>query len=490
MKLCRLISRTSSFSLRKVCSGLNWYSTQGNKGLYRRIFPLGKPCESPPSILDQWIQEGLPVTQNELRVIIKQLRHFRHYQYALEVSKWMSDKRYMHLLIGDVAIRLDLIAKVHGIEAAEYYFNNTPKQMRTVEVYGALLNCYAHAKCVDKADAVMHKMREFGSAVSTVNYNAMLNVYYQTGNYEKADALICEMESKHITFDKVTYGILLHNSGADSDVEEIEKVLTRIESHTESNISWKTYADAANQFLKVGYADKALESLRKSEKLILLEKNKNKAFSCLLTLYATAGNKEEVLRTWNERKKFMVVYNRDYICILSSILKFDDIETAENIFKEWKASDLNKDIRTPNLLISFYCRNGLVEKAEALIENVNLENWEKPNASTLFWMSLGYFQRNQMQKAVEAMQSALLKFKAGSNWKLNKENTVACLKYLKDEGDVDRSGEFVSLLKDKGFISEEGSHQLLAYFSDKYAFDDESLASVLDGNEDCIKVLN
>nr|XP_021852011.1 pentatricopeptide repeat-containing protein At2g20710, mitochondrial-like isoform X1 [Spinacia oleracea] len=493
MKLGRLISKTTSFPtqfppFRNAISGLTWYSTQGNSGLYRRMFPVGVPTQSAKPVLDQWVQEGQTVTQHELRVIIKQLRRYRRFNHALEVSQWMSDKRFMQLAVGDVAIRLDLIAKVHGIEEAEDYFNNIPKQNKTIEVHGALLNCYAHAKCEDKADVVMHKMKEFGVALNTVNYNVMLNLYCKTGNHQKVDAVIHEMETNDIKFDRITYGILLNVSGANSDADKIEKILRRIESDAEFNIDWAIYADVANRFLRAGFEDKALESLRKSEKLVALGKKKNDAFAYLLTLYAAAGKKEEVLRMWNECKKLKPC-NRDYIAILSSILKFDELETAENIFKEWKASDLSKDIRIPNFLVGFYCRKGLVEKAEALIESMKLVSWE-PNASTWYWMSLGYFQSNQMQKAVEAMESALLKRTPTSRWKHDKENMVACLKYLKEEGDVDRSGNFVGLLKDKGIITEEIHHKLLAYFSGEYAFEDGLFGNFLGGDEDCAETLN
>ncbi|KAL2900841.1 hypothetical protein RDABS01_025923, partial [Bienertia sinuspersici] len=387
------------------------------------------------------------------------------------ISQWMSDKRYMLLSVADVAIRLDLIAKVHGIEQAENYFNNTPKQMRTMEVYGALLNCYSQVKCVDKADAVMQKMRELGYAKSAINYNVLLNLYSQTKNYKKLDALIQEMEVKRIKFDRYSYSILLNASGGDTDIDKIEQIQKRIESDSQVDIDWMLYAALANQFIKAGSVKKALELLRKVESLVVYSKKKNEAFSYLLTLYATAGKKEQVLRVWNKCKKFKVC-NRDYICMLPSLLKFDDIETAENIFEEWKASELNKDFRIPNILVGYYCKKGLLDKAEALIESGKRESWEKPNAWTWYWMSVGYVKGNKILKAVEAMENALFEHIPRVHWKPDKETMVACLKYLKDEGDVHRSSNFVRLLQEKEIISEEIKHKLLAYFSGKCSYED------------------
>ncbi|KAG6693937.1 hypothetical protein I3842_09G025600 [Carya illinoinensis] len=106
----------------------------------------------------------------------------------------MTEKRYFDLSSRDIAIQLDLIAKVHGIEQAENYFSNVPIKFRALEVYGAFLICYAHVKHVGKAEAIMQKMRDLGLDRTTVSYNVLLNLYYQTRNHEKLDTLVHEME--------------------------------------------------------------------------------------------------------------------------------------------------------------------------------------------------------------------------------------------------------------------------------------------------------
>lgn len=54
--------------------------------LYRRISPVGNPNVSVVPILEQWVQEGKPVSQIELQRIIKELRIFKRFHHALEVS--------------------------------------------------------------------------------------------------------------------------------------------------------------------------------------------------------------------------------------------------------------------------------------------------------------------------------------------------------------------------------------------------------------------
>lgn len=430
--------------------------------LYRRISPLGDPKVSIVPVLDQWILEGRTVTKQPLLSIIKELRRFKRYTHALEVSMWMTDKRYFDLTFRDIAIRLDLIAKVHGIEQAEKYFNNIPVKLRLLEVYSALLNCYAHVKDVKKAEAVMQKMRDLGLDRTPLAYNVLLNLYYQTGNHEKLDTLMHEMEEKGIKFDSFTYGIRLSAYAATSDVEGIDRILQRMESNPVNVLDWTIYAVAANGYTKAGDGEKALAMLSKSEGLVTAKK-RSSAFDYLLTQYAAIGKKDEVKRLWELYKKKEKVFNRGYIAFLTSLLRLDDIESAEKIFEEWEARELTYDIRIPNFLVGYYCRKGLMEKAETLLNRLILKG-VKPDAKSYYHLATGYFSINQPEKAVEAMSEAISACRP--RWKPSKESLAACLEYLKGKGDVEGAEEFLKLLRDKDVVSVDLHDRFLKYIND------------------------
>ena len=73
----------------------------------------------------------------------------------MQISKWMTDKRYLELTSRDAATRLDLIAKVQGLKPAANYFVTLPQQLKGVNTYGSLLNCYCRVQSVEKAEAVI-----------------------------------------------------------------------------------------------------------------------------------------------------------------------------------------------------------------------------------------------------------------------------------------------------------------------------------------------
>ncbi|KAJ0027700.1 hypothetical protein Pint_36291 [Pistacia integerrima] len=427
--------------------------------LYRRISPIGDSRVSIVPLLDQWIEEGRPVDKEQLQSFIKELRSYRRFRHALEISMWMTDKRYLPLTSVDVAIRLDLISKVHGTEQAENYFSNVPKQLKGLPVYSALLNCYASVKSVEKAEATMQKMRDLGLARTSMAYNVMLNLYYQTVNYKKLDSLLHEMQEKGIGYDRFTVGILLSAFGATSDVDGIDKILAVMESDPNFVLHWTVYSNAANVYAKAGLLDKAVEMLKKSEELIP-GKDSNRAYEFLITLYAKFGKKDDVLRLWEFYKNNHKIYNKGYISVIPSILKFDDFETAKKMFEEWESVNENYDIRILNLMISAYSRKGLLLEAENLIDGAKLKGG-KPDQKTWLYMAIGYFQYNQSQKAVEAMEEALVICKTG--WKPRMEIFSACLKYFIGEGDIERAEKFIKLLRNKDIIPVELQDRLLNY---------------------------
>ncbi|KAH7836515.1 hypothetical protein Vadar_002302 [Vaccinium darrowii] len=401
-------------------STLNFSTIARSDTLYRRISPVGDPKASVVPVLDQWVAEGRHVDRTQLRTIIRELNVYRRFQHALEISQWMTDKRYIPLSQVDVASRLRLILRVHGLEQAEKYFNNLPQQLKGFEVYTALLRCYASEKSLEKAESVMQKLRDMGFARTPWCYNILLNLYYHVGSKEKFDVLMREMEEKGFYNDN-TFTIRLNAYAASFDSDGMDSTVEKMESDPRVILKCSTYAVAAHAYLKVGQVNKALEMLKKSEGHIATDKRKKIAFRALIKLYAQAGNKDGLYRIWNMYKNSGKVYNTGYVTMLSSLLDINDIKGAEKIFKEWESTGLYYDFRIPNFLIDAYCRNGNFGKAEALL-NEGIGKGGNPNHRT--WC------------------------------------------HLAGKGDVEQAEEFISQLRTEGIFSAAVHEKLLQYIKD------------------------
>ncbi|KAG6638625.1 pentatricopeptide repeat-containing protein At2g20710, mitochondrial-like isoform X2 [Carya illinoinensis] len=371
----------------------------------------------------------------------------------------MSEKRYMPLSTDDIAVRMNLISRVHGLEQVENYFNNIPKHLKSFVVYAALLNCCAYEKSMEKAELVMQKIIDRGFARTPLCYNILINMYYKIGEHEKLDALVLKMEEKGINPDKYTLSIRLSAYAAISDVEGINKTIKRMESDPHIVLDWKSYSIAASGYLKVGLLDRGSEMVKKLEGLIANSKRSSIAFNLLLKLYAEMGKKDELYRIWELYKKEKI-YNKGYISMISSLLAFDDIEGAEKIFEEWESMILSLDFRVPNLMIDAYCRKGLLAKAEALVNKV-MTKGGKPSFDSWYYLSCGYLEDNEISKALETMKKAVALCPPGC--KPNKEILATCLEYLEGKGDVEGADKFIDLLRVEGIFSALARDRLLKY---------------------------
>ncbi|XP_011653151.2 pentatricopeptide repeat-containing protein At2g20710, mitochondrial-like [Cucumis sativus] len=224
MKLLQSLKPINLIAFRREF--VNFYSTVVKDSLYRRISPVGDPNISVTPLLDQWVLESGLVQQDELRHIIKELRVYKRFKHALEISKWMSDKRYFPLSTADIATRMNLILRVHGLEQVEDYFNNMPSQLKRCQVHIALLNCYAHEKYADKANAVLQKIKEMGFAKTSLPYNITMNLYHQIGEFERLDSPLKETDVDH---DQFTYTTRLSAYATAFDFTGIEKIMEQME---------------------------------------------------------------------------------------------------------------------------------------------------------------------------------------------------------------------------------------------------------------------
>ncbi|XWS54191.1 hypothetical protein CRYUN_Cryun10bG0068500 [Craigia yunnanensis] len=432
--------------------------------LHTRIFRAGDPKASIVPVLNQWLEEGKQIKQPALQFLIRRLRSFRRFKHALQVSEWMSEEMNYDISVGEMAVRLDLISKVHSVDQAEKYFDSLPDTMRTFQVYGALLNCYAHNKFLEKAEATMQNMRELGFPIKAISYNVMLNLYRHLGKYEKLDVLMQEMEEKGIKHDAFTNNIRLNAYASSPDIEGMEKFLSKMENDVEISIDWHAYVVAANAYLKAGLTEKALQMLNRAEQIVTRETRRH-AYEVFLSVYTNLGRKDEVYRIWKLYGNLGKFLNSGYLCMISSLIKLDDFDGAEKILAEWESGYSVYDSRIPNVMISAYCKRGSIEKAEAytnsLIERGVIK---EPDAFILNSLATGYQIDGQMAKAVETLKKAVLASISG--WKPNIITLAACLKFLKGENNMEAAEELLQLFRVRGHFSTDVYDRLVMNIRD------------------------
>ncbi|XP_062205064.1 pentatricopeptide repeat-containing protein At2g20710, mitochondrial-like [Phragmites australis] len=410
--------------------------------LYRRIAEVGSPHLPLAPVLGQWALEGHTVEKHVLQAIVKKLIGLRRFAHALELSFWMTNQRHFYLSPGDVAYRLQLITKVHGLECAVEYFGTVPTQLRKHHCYVSLLKCYGEAKAVEKAEELFVKMQEMGMK-GAYAYNLMMKLYLETGQLERVHAMFWDMEEKGIEPDMFCVENLLAAYIAAEDVEGVGKLLEKANPRHKL-LSWQGHASAAMFFMKARMQERAFKALLDAERLIT-PKNGKVAYSYLLNAYTDLGMYPEVDRIWDVYKSKVPPCRSMYLCRISVLLKMNEIDRAEKALKEWETKCVFfYDFKLMNLVVDAYCREGLVRKAVALVDEA-IEKGRKPAANTWYRLADGCFKNGEVLKAVDMTRLAL----ASATIPLESDMTyvLMSLNHFMDQKDVEAAEEMMSMLQ-------------------------------------------
>ncbi|KAH0722149.1 hypothetical protein KY289_005193 [Solanum tuberosum] len=151
--------------------------------------------------------------------------------------------------------------------------------------------------------------------------------------------------------------------------------------------------------------------LNKLEGMLATSKNKQGVLGVLLNLCAS-WKKEKLHRVWDLFKQNLRIYNKGYISMMNSLMKFDDIEG--------------------------------VEQAEALFDR-GLSKGGVPTVITWCHLASGYIHEDQVSKAIEALNKAMSI--CPPKFIPSKETLRTCVEYWENQGNVEKAEEFVRSLE-------------------------------------------
>ncbi|KAK4399111.1 hypothetical protein Sango_1386600 [Sesamum angolense] len=314
----------------------------------------------------------------------------------------------------------------HALEVSLWMTNKRRLRMAPFDVALRL-------KLIFKIFGLEEKARDLGYATKPIWYNLMMKLHYQLGNREKLADLLVEMEGNSIPYDDFTHSVCLSACAMASDAVGMDKIVNNMESNPQVVVHWRTYVIAAE-----------------------------------------ARKKDELYQIWNLFKREGVVVNKVYSGMLRSLEKFDDIEGMEVVFQEWESGALFFDFRIPNFLIDAYCRDGHLEKAEALITK-GISRGGEPLVTTWCHLAGGYLKKNQVPEAVEALKKAISACPARfMDWK---NSLTTCFKYLENGDCMDKAEDIINFIRMRGFQGVGARDGMCSLFNDgelQYFGEDQS----------------
>ncbi|GER55554.1 pentatricopeptide repeat-containing protein [Striga asiatica] len=340
--------------------------------LKSRIFRLRLPKRSVTTVLEKWVGEGNEITISDLRSISRDLRISHRYKHALEISEWMVSHKEYFLSVSDYAVRINLLARVFGIDAAERYFEILPLLYKTSETYTALLHSYASLKLTEKAELLYKRIKDsfppLSAMLSAITFNELMTLYISVGQFEKVPSVIEDMKTRNVARDLFTYNLWVSSCAAALKIDEAEKILDEMCVDPGCDETWIRYSKLARIYIMAGQlenSDSGLGSLVESEKGGVTQRELI-SYDFLVILYGGLGNKDRVDQIWQSmRTTRQKMTGRNYVCVLSSYLMLGHLREAGEIVDQWKqstSSEFNLDMC--NKVVKGFKEVGMEDKTD------------------------------------------------------------------------------------------------------------------------------
>ncbi|KAI3755318.1 hypothetical protein L1987_55115 [Smallanthus sonchifolius] len=339
----------------------------GGDDLKSRIFRLRLPKRSATKAIEKWINEGNRITILDLRKISKELRRSQRFKHALELSEWMVSHEEFELSDSDHAIRIDLLTKVFGIDAAERYFESLPLNAKTTESYTALLHSYASSKLTSKAEDLYERMKESNLPLTAITYNELMTLYMSVGEVEKVSSVVEELKSRNVSPDIYTLNLWISSCASSLNIDEVRNILDEMSGHEAGpSESWARYVKLVKIYLASGQlVNSEVNSVVESEKGIT--QREWITYDFLIILHSALGNKETLDQIWKSlRMTNQKMISRNYACILSAYLMLGCFNEVEEVISQWNTSATTDfDVSVCDRIVKAFQEVGLIEKAEA-----------------------------------------------------------------------------------------------------------------------------
>ncbi|CAN1188554.1 Pentatricopeptide repeat-containing protein At1g02150 [Linum perenne] len=403
--------------------------------VYKRISLMENPELGAGSVLFQCQKEGKKLSKWELCRIVKELTNYRRFKQALEVYEWMGNqgKRYSRSA-SDAAIQIDLVAKVHGVSAAEEYLRKN------------------------------HCLKKCGKNYTShaLAYNVMMTMYMDLKEYAKVDQLIFEMTKKNTQLDLYSYNIWLSCLGYEGSIEKMEQAFKQMKLDKNVNPNWTTYSKLATLYIQLGLNDKAEDCLKMLEGRIT--RRDRMPYHCLLSSYGNVGNKEAVMRVWKTyRSSFVKVPNFGYHAVMSSLVRLGDVQTAENLYDEWMQIKTSYDHRIANLLMASYAKEGKFDKLESVFQDIS-DAKETPNSSSWEILAEGHIGEKRIPEALSCLKKAV-GMGTVKRWKPRAEVISSFFKLCEEKGDLASKEVLEGLIRESGFLKDKTYASLIGLSS-------------------------
>lgn len=358
----------------------------------------------------------------------------------------------------DYASHLDLVAKVHGLQKAEYYIEKIPKCHKGEVIYRTLLANCVSANNIKKAEDVFNRIKDLGLPITAFSCNQLLLLYKRMDQKKIADVILM-MEKENVEPSPFTYRLLIDVKGRANDISGMEQIVDRMKAEgLEPNLMIQS--TVAKYYIFAGLNEKAEATLREMEADDI--KENRAARIALLPLYAAFGRADDVGRIWKICKSNP--HPQECLAAIEAWGKLGQIENAEEVFEDmlkiWKVS-----AKTYSVMLKVYANNNLLSKGEELARQMSVNGCY---VGPIAWDALVklYVEAGEMEKAESILHKASQQYTTKPLY----SSYIAVLDKYSTKGDIHNAEKIFHRLRQVGYVGRLKPYQSLleTYINAKY----------------------
>nr|XP_043610075.1 pentatricopeptide repeat-containing protein At1g80270, mitochondrial-like [Erigeron canadensis] len=400
----------------------------------RRVFSqFFKAINDSPNVpvrntLDKWLEKEESVSRADVSSAIFELRRRRMLDKALQLSEWLESTKLLEFNEKDYAGHVDLLAKVRGLQAAEYYIEKVPESFKNEVIYRTLLANCVQTTNIAKSEAVFNKMKELKFPITAFTCNQLLMLYKITNKKKIADVLML-MEKENVQPTHFTYRLLIDVKGQSNDMEGMEQIVETMKAE-DMELDSRTRVVLAKHYIYGGLKEKAKVVLQEMEGAGL--KENRWACSILLPLYAELGSVDDVDRVWEVCKstpkleectnaidaygklkkieeaeavfdlmseRFKRMSSKHYAAMLKVYANNKMLTKGKNLVKQMGESGCQIGPLTWDALVKLYVEAGEIEKADSILRRASEQNRVKPLFNTYMLILDQYAKKGDIHNA-------------------------------------------------------------------------------------------
>ncbi|XP_076923833.1 pentatricopeptide repeat-containing protein At1g80270, mitochondrial-like [Bidens hawaiensis] len=440
----------------EVVAESNGGERKGSSELFKVV--VDSSTMSAKNAFDKWVEEGHELSRSEISHAMFEFRRRKMYGKALQMSEWLETQKTVEFSERDYASRVDLIAKVRGMQKAEAYIDKIPESFKGEIVYRTLLANYVLNNDTKKAEKVFNKMKDLNLPITSFACNQLLLLYKRTDKKKIADVLLL-MEKEDVKPSLFTYRLLIETKGMSNDIIGMEQVLETLKAEgLEPDL--RLQAVLARQYVYAGMKEKAKEVLKQMEGSNLSE-NRG-AFSSLLQIYASLGSVDDVKRVWEACENHPRL--EECMNAIEAFGKLKKVEEAEAVFDQMSKKWNRLSAKHYTSMLKVYANNKMLVKGKEIVKQMSESGCR---LGPLTWDALVklYIESGEIEKA----DSVLNKASQQLNMKPLFATYMTILDQYAKKGDVHNAEKIFYKMRQVGYVSRYRQYDALlqAYINAK-----------------------